>query len=370
MVEDPFSPTPARRWNIPPALLREPGETLEGTAILEEFSSLRGLLLWLAFRDVLLWAQADPEARGGLFAPGAAQCRRQLGSLLLDRHIDTTASPLAVIEHPATTQPGEVAEACVHIAGWAEAHGAPRTALAFTQAAALVQPESGAAALTTGEAAARAGQTVRARTWLRRAIAVARRSREGEVSARAYLTLSRLLREDGRRDEARANAYKAARAARRYGASHVRALAVHELSQLAREEGRDEQADRLAAIALRAYGRDDPGRPRVMIDVARSWVDRREPRRALPWLERALNSTSEPGPLTEGLALLARVAAALGDRGEFEAAWSRAWHLIRHLPEGMVPEGVHEDLGVAAEALGDAERLRRVEAPRAGEDLP
>ena len=36
----------SRRWCIPPAILREPDETLEASQILEEFKGDLGLLLW------------------------------------------------------------------------------------------------------------------------------------------------------------------------------------------------------------------------------------------------------------------------------------------------------------------------------------
>jgi hypothetical protein len=55
-----------RRWCIPPAILREPDETLEGTGILEEMRGEAGLLLWHSLRDVTLWSEVAPEDRSAL----------------------------------------------------------------------------------------------------------------------------------------------------------------------------------------------------------------------------------------------------------------------------------------------------------------
>jgi hypothetical protein len=68
----------SRRWCIPPAILREPEETLEGSLILVEFEGDLGLLLWNSLRDVTLWAAVPPERREGLFKPEAAQKRLEL----------------------------------------------------------------------------------------------------------------------------------------------------------------------------------------------------------------------------------------------------------------------------------------------------
>ncbi|HEX5870506.1 MAG TPA: hypothetical protein VFY65_08825, partial [Longimicrobium sp.] len=65
----------SRRWCIPPAILREPDETLEASQILLEHRGDLGLLLWNSLRDVTLWASVEPERRPGLFTPDAARKR-------------------------------------------------------------------------------------------------------------------------------------------------------------------------------------------------------------------------------------------------------------------------------------------------------
>lgn len=58
----------ARRWWVPPAVLRGPDETLEGAAILMEIAGDLGVLPWRTSRDVRLWGEASPDARENLFA--------------------------------------------------------------------------------------------------------------------------------------------------------------------------------------------------------------------------------------------------------------------------------------------------------------
>src|SRR3954447_16111145 len=65
----------SRRWCVPPALLHEPEELLEGVGVLDELPTQVGLVLWQSLRDVTLWAQVEPEERADLFEPDAARAR-------------------------------------------------------------------------------------------------------------------------------------------------------------------------------------------------------------------------------------------------------------------------------------------------------
>ena len=67
-----------RRWCVPPAMLRDPADRLEGDSILSESPGDFGLLLWKTVRDVRLWAEVRPEARGNLFGRGSVDTRLAL----------------------------------------------------------------------------------------------------------------------------------------------------------------------------------------------------------------------------------------------------------------------------------------------------
>ncbi|HEX2080334.1 MAG TPA: hypothetical protein VHG08_21715, partial [Longimicrobium sp.] len=97
----------SRRWCIPPAILREPDETLEASQILEELKGDLGLLLWNSLRDVTLWASVEPERREGLFTPDAAEKRlRDLRSCGVDPTLEVSLTTLAaVVGSPGTASP-------------------------------------------------------------------------------------------------------------------------------------------------------------------------------------------------------------------------------------------------------------------------
>src|SRR5688572_678845 len=60
----------ARRWRTPPAITHG-AEAFEGGGALDETQGNLSLLLWQVLRDVNLWSFTAPDAREGLFEPGA-----------------------------------------------------------------------------------------------------------------------------------------------------------------------------------------------------------------------------------------------------------------------------------------------------------
>jgi predicted Zn-dependent protease len=172
----------------------------------------------------------------------------------------------------------------------------------------------------------------------------------------------RVLCAERRFVEARATLYKALRAARRWGVQGRRGETLHLLSHIVRETGQPESADRLALHALRAYPHQSEVGARLMVELGRAWVETGQAERALPMLRSACERFGDTREGAEGLALLARAWAVLGERRKFAEAWSRVWSVLRHVPEGVILEQVHEDLAIAANTLGDRERLHRVQA--------
>lgn len=168
---------PVRPWRIPPALLRAPGELIDGDSVLSEFTGATGLVLWQGLRDAMLWGVTLPERRSSLFVPGAGS-RRQLltesaPSGMLPESMDVLSMLLLA---PSAMNAEMVSRSCLAVARWAEAQGKRRTALAFAQAAAVCAPDRADAALETGRLAVAADEDSRAETWLRRTIGVARQS--------------------------------------------------------------------------------------------------------------------------------------------------------------------------------------------------
>lgn len=320
----------SRRWCIPPAILREPDETLEASQILEEFKGDLGLLLWNSLRDVTLWSSIDPERREGLFTAEAAQKRlAQLQSSGVEPGLEVSLTTLAALVGSPGTASGEIVSlVCLEVSRWAQEHGAFGTALAFAQAAALASPEEAGPAHTVGSLALRWGRGARAETWLRRCIGLARRGKDWASYAQAYVDLGSLYARRDLPGPARRYFTQAMRAGRRHGMLTIRGSALHGLFLLAMEAGDLDDAERYARGAMRAFGRGHVRLPALLHDIAFLWITRENYVRAIPTLQKLLVSRTGPADRALTLALLARGGAGSGDRRLYEEAWSGAWSLI------------------------------------------
>lgn len=129
----------SRRWCVPPAIMLDPDETLEGSLIFDEFRGRElGLLLWSALRDVTLWANVKEENRPGLFS--AATAEKRLQALVQETSLDTAEQLLLTTLTTVTATPDAVDReivslVCTELSKWAESRGASATAIAFAQAA-------------------------------------------------------------------------------------------------------------------------------------------------------------------------------------------------------------------------------------------
>jgi tetratricopeptide (TPR) repeat protein len=320
----------SRRWCIPPAILREPDETLEASQILEEFKGDLGLLLWNSLRDVTLWSSIDPERREGLFTLEASQKRMELlhscqGEPALAVSLTTL---VALVDAPLSADGEMVSLVCLEVSRWALERSANGTALAYAQAAALASPEDAGPAQTVGALALHWGRGARAETWLRRCIGLARRGRDWPSYAQAYVELGNLYARRDRTAAARRYFTQAMRAARRHGLLGTRGAALHGLFLLAMEAGDLDDAERYAKASMRAYGRGHVRLPGLLHDIAYLWVTRENYPRAIPMLQKQLITRTEPAERALTQAVLARAAAGTGERRLYEEAWSSAWSLI------------------------------------------
>jgi tetratricopeptide (TPR) repeat protein len=319
-----------RRWCIPPAILREPDETLEASQILEEFKGDLGLLLWNSLRDVTLWSAIDPERRRGLFTTEAVEKRLEwLQGSAVEPPLEVSLTTLvAVVDKPENASDEIVSLVCLEVSRWALERGSFGTALAYAQAAALASPEEAGPAHTVGSLALRWGRSARAETWLRRCIGLARRGRDWQSYAQAYVDLGTLYARRELPLAARRYFTQAMRAGRRHGLLPIRGAALHGLFLLAMEAGDLDDAERYARAARRAYGSGHPRLPGLLHDIAYLWVTRENFTRAVPLLQKLLVARTEPADRSLTQALLARAAAGTSDRRMYEEAWSSAWSLI------------------------------------------
>lgn len=350
-----------RRWCLPPAVTREPGETLEGMHVLDEFPAELALSLWTALRDVTLWAATPEERRAGLFSPGAEEKRREhAGATRADPSLDLALSTLSsVVSHSAQATPGVVSLVCMEVSRWARERGGMGTAVAFAQAAAQVAPDDPEPALAVGLLAHEWGRADRAETWLRLAVGLARRARDWERFGRAWLTLGEIYLESGRPQAAERYFTSAARVARRHGLRYLRAEALHGMMRVGMAAGELEEAERFAGMAQRAYGRGHPGAARLLHDWTHLMVRRGEYERAIPLLRRQLAAAADPATAMSCHALLAHAAAGVGDARTYERSWKEAWALRdRPRAAAAVPETLRH-LGKAAAHAGDWLRVQQ-----------
>lgn len=354
-----------RRWVIPPAMLRDPADTLEGDAILEELPGNLGLLLWRTARDLALWGSTPQGMRGALFSDGTPDGRFawRAGTELpgtVSAPVDTLHGMLAVADR---ADAEIVSLCCLEVAAWARATRLPRTAIAFAQAGAMAAPEFGEAALCVGVYARAAGQNARAETWLRRAVAVSRREGNRVAYASALVELGAVYEARVQPERAERVYRIAFRASRRYSARTARMRAAHGLFRLARLQGDDATAAQFAWSALRAFepdGRDASAD--LLLDLARFWTDAGEQARARWALRRLVPAlvTMQPAAQLVIFALTARARAGREHPRRGVEAARAAWALMadEEIAE-TVRHGAAVDLAHAARVAGNLDEFRR-----------
>lgn len=254
-------PSVHRHWCLPPAMLRDPADTLEGDSLLAESPGAVGLLLWQTVRDVTLWAGTPVDARGMLFRDGSAGARLDLLTTTdmpraVSSAVDTLHGMLALNSH---ADDEIVALCCLEIATWAHRAGLPHTAVAFAQAGAVASPMFGAAAVQAGVFARRADQGARAESWLRRAVGVSRRERDGVAYSVAVVELGELYEGRGKAEQAERFFIWAFRSARRHAVRDARMRAAHGLFRLMRGRGDTTRAEQFALVAQAMYRPDAEG---------------------------------------------------------------------------------------------------------------
>lgn len=352
-----------RRWRVPPAITHG-DEPFQGAGILEEFGGRLGLVLWQSVRDVSLWASADEDRRGELFAEGAEGRRRAaIRSEGLDPALEASLLEVAeLLGNPNALTTELTARACLHVAQWADDRGATATALAFAQSAAFAAPMDAATAYTVSRLARRRAEHARAESWFRRTVALARQSGDWSAYSLAFLGLGNLYMQRGNYPAARRFYVRALRSARRHALHSVAGMTFHDLFVLATLTGRADEAERFARGAYDEYGSDHPRLPALAHDVGFFWMDQGYHARALPVFRALLPHLTRSAERPVVLANIARAAAAVGDRPRFEDAWTQVWAGIEEREAG---EGASEallELARGAASLDEWERCEKAAA--------
>jgi tetratricopeptide (TPR) repeat protein len=346
-----------RRWRTPPAILHG-GEAFEGASVLDEMEGPLGALLFQLARDVYVWGSTPPEAREGLFEPGA---EGDLGALLraADADLQLETALLALVRMtgaPEGTTDEQVAVACQHVAHWADQNAHLETAIAFAQGAAVVLPAEAALSYAVGRLARRRAEYARAETWYRRAIALGRQSGDWATYSMAYGGLGNLYMQRGKLATARRFHLRALRAARRHSMRGLHGSALHDLAALASEAGQPREAERLARQAFEMYG---PEHPRLVIlaaDMAYFWIEGGRFRAALTVLQALVHHLQRREERVMAQANLVRAAAGAGERRLFEQTWDEVWDRMSRTQSLENAATVMLELAHGAAMLGEHER--------------
>lgn len=358
-----------RVWRVPPALFRDPDcpEAFEGVSILSEIPGELGLAVYQVFRDVHLWADVPDTSGCELFANGAVAGRASLIHSAspepgLRADLETLS---AVLQNDAPREAAVVTEAALSVSRWANGQSAGRTAILFAQVASAASPGSASAALEAGRMAAADGRYTVAETWLRRAVAVARRGPDMESYCGALTELSRvyLLAAEQSGARARSAAATAARMARRHGLRLSGARARHQLALVELTAGRPAEAEHQARYACKLYSRQSSEAPGVLHLIAEAILAQRaRTPEAIGILQKLLPLRHAAPERFRTLMLLIRAAGTVRDKRLLESAWLDALAVIELMGGG---ERAAEYLLELARAAADAlERQRAAEAAR------
>jgi tetratricopeptide (TPR) repeat protein len=363
----------SRRWRIPPALPRDPGDALlDGAAVLAEHATAPALslLLWQCLQDVHLWSRTPPTRRTSLFSSAAG--KRRAGLLRATPLPDASArGGLTVLSGLLATPAGvpldahSVGHACRMVSAWAVRLAHTETALAYAQAAALAMPTDARAAYEMGRLARAARRNLRAMTWLSRAVGVSRRARDWRTYVECCRELGLVHESQGKLDLARQFLVSAAKMARRHTqATSLRGPIYAALFRLAVETGADDEADRFATGALKYLPRTAPEIPEVWLGRARLRLRRGRPGHAAEAAGALARSRLPAGLRVRALALQALASAENGAASDVVGAvWMAAWELLTDGSIDLAAARVAgNDLEAAAIKVGHAESATRARA--------
>jgi hypothetical protein len=170
-----------------------------------------------------------------------------------------------------------------------------RTELAFRQAAALARPDEPVLSLAVARLARDLSQHLRAETWFRRSIKLARSQKNWTPYIRAYLGLGAMYGRLGNGPAARAVTERALRAARRWRMRQLAGEAHHDLFHLMVDAGDLRHAyDHAKHAELNYRGASINLLARLAGDIATLWVKMGAGQRARPILESVIPLTDDP----------------------------------------------------------------------------
>jgi tetratricopeptide (TPR) repeat protein len=355
----PPSPDRPSEFRAP---LSVPGGSVAGLETVSELSADASVLVWRVLRSVLLWAAEDPAHRGSLLDP--ASLREWEERLLTESYAAELRMPLAVIVGELArgdqAGAGRISWACLCATDWALARRAPRTALAFAEAAALVSPEQPRYAWVAGRMLRTFGRLKESGQWLRRAVRIAVRTGDWEAHSKGLSSLGNTFLERGDYRDAARMLQAALRTARRRRLRAAEGENLHDLFVVHFAMNEWTQAEEYAREAFEVYQACRHDRLSILAhDIAFFWMNRGYFARSLSVFRGLLPLINSVEDRLRALASTARAAGACGEGEVFEEVWAEGWSIASDLGrDTRFAATALVEMGMGASSLGQWERAR------------
>ena len=357
----PSSPRPGRssEHRTPVTL---PAGSVSGLDAMAELPADAGVIAWRVLRTLLLWAAEDPDRRAALLDDAVML---EWEEKLLTQGFDPDLRmPLAVIVGELArgdqAAAGRISWSCLCAADWALARNAPRTALAFAEAAAVVSPDQPRYAWVAGRMLRTYGRFKDSSQWLRRAVRAAARSGDWEAQARSLNGLGKTSMHRGDLRDAARFLQVALRVARRRRMRQAEAENLHDLFVVHFEMNDWAQAEEHARAAFELYQQLRHHKlPMLVHDVAFLWINRGHFSRALDALRAVRPLMVHDEDRLRILSSAIRAAGALGEREYLGEMWAECWPLAMTLGnERRYAATALLQMGMGASSLSQWDRAR------------
>jgi tetratricopeptide (TPR) repeat protein len=248
-----------------------PVHTTGDLSILVEVEPEVAIALWQLVRHTRDWHESSPTQRAVLFKQESVLWVREkrehasAGAPEIDADLRILQE---LIRKPLLVGEKQIANACEHIARWAESRGARNTAVRFAELAAGLDRADPRLANLAGRLARNAGDYERADTWLERGIGLARGNRDWIEYTRGHLGAGIMCMQRGLAARAKRHLHTASTIAMREGHEWLAAEAQHDLFHFMTVRGLYADAEMHARHALAWYPKHHPRLPFFAADVA------------------------------------------------------------------------------------------------------
>jgi tetratricopeptide (TPR) repeat protein len=331
-----------------------PGGAVAGAELAGDATGPYATMLFRVYRIVLAWtsgakAEADPDAL------------RRLEEFLLERmDDDEPAAPLAVLlalvqSSDPDADRSRAAWACMCLAEWAIDQGARRTAIAFTQLAALIAPRNSRYAWLAARLVFAEGDLRDAEPWYRRAHRVAVWTDDWEGQARALNSLGLSYYDRGGYRRAKRYYGQAIKVAQRRGIRELEGMIAHNLFVVHTEAGEADLAEHYGLRAYELYGPKHPRLHLLVADFALFWTFQGFYKRTLPLFLALRKYITHPEDRIRLVAAIARSAGGTGNRREFESAWVEVWSLTEIVSSSVLVADALYETGIGAASLPETD---------------